>query len=76
MCSASQTRAKLRKGDERIASWNCFPEQDVSSLIKRLRLHHDTKYDTNKMTDNSTTTPTLWFEMSCIRHKGDDSYVD
>ena len=55
----------------RIASWNDFPKQVVSSLMRRFRQHHETKNDTDEITENNITTPTLWFEMPYIGHKGE-----
>ena len=70
ICSPSNLKRELNF-IRRIASWNDFPKQVVSSLIKRFRQHHDTNNDTNEMNDNNTTTSTLWFEMPYIGHKGE-----
>ena len=70
ICSPSNLQRELNF-IRRIASWNDFPKQVVSSLIKRFRQHHDTNNDTNETNDNNTTTPTLWFEMPYIGHKGE-----
>ena len=43
----------------------------MSSLIRCFRQHHETKNDTEEITENNITTPTLWFEMPYIGHEGE-----
>ena len=70
ICSPSNLKQELNF-IKRIASWNGFPKQVVSALIKRFRQHHDTNNDTDETTDNNQTAPTLWFEMPYIGQKGE-----
>ena len=52
---------------KKIASWNGFPKQVVSSRMKRFRQHHPTdNQDNNNGTGTTTNVPTLWLEMPYI----------
>ena len=70
ICSPSNLKQELNF-IKRIASWNGFPKQVISALIKRYRQHRDTNNDTDETTDNNQTAPTLWFEMPYIGQKGE-----
>jgi hypothetical protein len=56
----------------KIASWNGFPKQVVSSLMKRFKQRLPTdNQDNNNGTDITTNVPTLWLEMPYIGTKGE-----
>ena len=43
----------------------------MSSLMRCFRQYHETKNDTEDITENNITTPTLWFEIPYIGRKGE-----
>ena len=49
----------------------CSPSRVESSLMRRFRLHHETKNDANEITESNITTLTLWFKMCYIGQKGE-----
>ena len=68
ICSPSNLKQELNF-IKRIASWNGFPKQVVSALIKRFKRHHETNNDADETTDSNQNT--LWFEMPYIGQKGE-----